>query len=225
MARHNMSRRWVAEFLGTALLLALVVGSGIMAERLSGGNVALALLANTLATGAGLIALILTFAPISGAHFNPIVTLAEACLRQFAWRLLLPYWLAQITGAIVGVWLTHAMFELPLWQLSQQARTGNGQWLAEGVASFGLIAVIISTTRHKPTTTPFAVAAFITAACWFTASSSFANPAVTLARALTDSFAGIRLVDVLGFMMAQVIGAMTAVVIMGWLLAKRASPA
>lgn len=221
MTHHDMSRRLVAEFLGTALLLALVVGSGIMAERLSGGNVALALLANALATGAGLIALILTFAPISGAHFNPVVTLTEACLRQLAWRLVLSYWLAQIAGALVGVWLAHAMFELPLWQLSQHVRTGSGQWLAEGVASFGLIAVIISTTRHRPTTTPFAVAAYITAAYWFTASTSFANPAVTLARALTDSFAGIRLIDVPGFVIAQFAGALSAVVVIGWLLASQ----
>ncbi len=216
--RGMLARRLTAEALGTALLLALVVGSGIMAERLAGGNVALALLANALATGAGLVALILTFAPVSGAHFNPLVTLAEACLRQLAWRLLLPYWLAQIAGAIAGVWLAHAMFEQPLWQLSQHARTGSGQWLAEGVASFGLLAVIISTTRHKPATTPFAVAAFIVAAYWFTASTSFANPAVTLARALTDSFAGIRLMDVPGFVMAQFAGALTAVGVMGWLL-------
>lgn len=213
-----MSRRLVAEFLGTALLLALVVGSGIMAERLAGDNDALALLANALATGAGLIALILTFAPVSGAHFNPVVTLSEACLRQLAWRLLLPYWLAQLAGALAGVWLAHAMFELPLWQLSQHVRTGDGQWLAEAVASFGLIAVIMSTTRHKPATTPFAVAAYITAAYWFTASTSFANPAVTLARALTDSFAGIRLADVPGFVIAQLAGALAAVALMRWLL-------
>ncbi|MEK6788724.1 MAG: MIP/aquaporin family protein [Pseudomonadota bacterium] len=213
----SLSRRLTAEALGTALLLAIVVGSGIMAERLSGDLTALALLANTIATGAGLIALILTLGPISGAHFNPIVSLSEVLQGKLNWRDGLSYSVAQVVGGIAGVWLAHAMFELPLWQLSQHARTGSGQWLAEAVASFGLIAVIISTTRHRASATPFAVAAFITAAYWFTASTSFANPAVTLARALTDSFAGIRLADVPGFMMAQVMGALAALALMNWL--------
>ncbi|MES2720595.1 MAG: MIP/aquaporin family protein [Pseudomonadota bacterium] len=213
----SLSRRLTAEALGTALLLAIVVGSGIMAERLSGNLTALALLANTVATGAGLIALILTLGPISGAHFNPIVSLSEVLLGKLNWRDGLSYSVVQVVGGIAGVWLAHAMFELPLWQLSQHARTGSGQWLAEAVASFGLIAVIIGTTRHRARATPFAVAAFISAAYWFTASTSFANPAVTLARALTDSFAGIRLADVPGFMMAQVMGALAALTLMNWL--------
>lgn len=213
----SLSRRLTAEALGTALLLAIVVGSGIMAERLSGDLTALALLANTIATGAGLIALILTLGPISGAHFNPIVSLSEVLQGKLNWCDGLSYSVVQVVGGIAGVWLAHAMFELPLWQLSQHARTGSGQWLAEAVASFGLIAVIISTTRHRASATPFAVAAFITAAYWFTASTSFANPAVTLARALTDSFAGIRLADVPGFMMAQVMGALAALALMNWL--------
>lgn len=213
------ARRLLAEGLGTLLLLAVVVGSGIMAERLAGGNVALALLANALATGAGLIALILTFAPVSGAHFNPAVTLAEACLGQLGWRLVLPYWLAQVTGAVLGVMLAHAMFELPLLAASSHVRSGGGQWLSEAVATFGLLAVIIGCSRSRPTATPFAVAAYITSAYWFTASTSFANPAVTLARALTDSFAGIRPEDVAGFVTAQMTGALLAVVIIGWLTA------
>lgn len=213
----SLSRRLTAEAMGTALLLAIVVGSGIMAERLSGDLTALALLANTVATGAGLVALILTFGPISGAHFNPIVSLSEVLQGKLNWRDGLSYSVVQVVGGIAGVWLAHAMFEQPLWQLSQHARTGSGQWLAEAVASFGLIAIIISTTRHRPSATPFAVAAFITAAYWFTASTSFANPAVTLARALTDSFAGIRLADVPGFMMAQVMGALSALALMSWL--------
>lgn len=213
----SLSRRLTAEALGTALLLAIVVGSGIMAERLSGDLTALALLANTIATGAGLIALILTLGPISGAHFNPIVSLSEVLLGKLNWRDGLSYSVVQVVGGIAGVWLAHAMFEQPLWQLSQHARTGSGQWLAEAVASFGLIAVIIGTTRHRASATPFAVAAFITAAYWFTASTSFANPAVTLARALTDSFAGIRLADVPGFMMAQAMGALAALALMSWL--------
>ncbi|MES2909509.1 MAG: MIP/aquaporin family protein [Pseudomonadota bacterium] len=213
----SLSRRLTAEALGTALLLAIVVGSGIMAERLSGNLTALALLANTIATGAGLIALILTFGPVSGAHFNPIVSLSEVLQGKLNWRDGLSYSVVQVVGGIAGVWLAHAMFELPLWQLSQHARTGSGQWLAEAVASFGLIAVIIGTTRHRASATPFAVAAFISAAYWFTASTSFANPAVTLARALTDSFAGIRLADVPGFMMAQVMGTLAALALMSWL--------
>lgn len=214
----SLSRRLSAEALGTALLLAIVVGSGIMAERLSGDLTALALLANTIATGAGLIALILTLGPISGAHFNPIVSLSEVVLGKLSWRDGLSYGAAQVVGGVIGVWLAHAMFELPIWQLSQQARTGSGQWLAEAVASFGLIAVIISTSRHNASATPFAVAAFITAAYWFTASTSFANPAVTLVRALSDTFAGIRLSDAPFFILAQVTGALTSVALMTWLL-------
>lgn len=217
----NAARRLTAELLGTGLLLALVVGSGIMAERLAGGNAGLALLANALATGAGLFALIMTFAPISGAHFNPAVTLAEAWLGQIAWRLVPGYVLAQGVGALLGVWLAHAMFALPLLQTGAQTRTGGAQWLAEGVATFGLLAVIISTSRHKPATTPVAVACYITAAYWFTASTSFANPAVTLARGFTDTFVGIRLLDAPGFIIAQLAGMALAVGLMGWLTQRR----
>lgn len=217
----TLSRRLVAEGLGSALLLTVVVGSGIMAERLSGGSVGLALLANALATGAGLYALILTFGPISGAHLNPAVTLVAALQRQLSWRDALAYWGVQVAGAIAGVWLAHGMFELPIWQLSGHVRTGNGQWLAEAVATLGLLMVISGTARHRPDSTPAAVAAYITAAYWFTASTSFANPAVTLARALTDTFAGIRLADVPGFMLAQLAGALLALILGRWLAASR----
>lgn len=215
---NSLSRRLVAEGLGTALLLAVVVGSGIMAERLTGGNIALALLANTLATGAGLLALILTLAPVSGAHFNPVVTLVEGSLGRMVWREVPLYWLVQVAGAIFGVLLAHAMFDAPLISASQHVRSGNGQWLSEGVATFGLVAVIIGCSRKRPEMTPFAVAAFIVSAYWFTASTSFANPAVTLARAMTDSFAGIRLEDVAGFVMAQVAGGVAGLVVVDWLV-------
>lgn len=214
----SLSRRLTAEALGTMLLLAVVVGSGIMAERLAGGNVGLALLANAIATGTGLYALILTLGPVSGAHFNPLVTLLAAGSAQMRWREVPGYWLAQITGAIAGVWLAHAMFELPVWQLSAQARSGDGQWLAETVATFGLMLVIASTTRHRPEATPAAVATYITSAYWFTASTAFANPAVTLARSLTDSFAGIAFMDVPAFMAAQCAGLLAALAICRWLL-------
>jgi glycerol uptake facilitator-like aquaporin len=214
------ARRYAAEAIGTALLLATVVGSGIMGERLAGGNLAIALLANTLSTGAGLVALILTFAPISGAHLNPAVTLADAATGGFPWRLVPGYVLAQLLGAIAGVACAHAMFELPLFTLSQHARTGPGQWFSESVATFGLFAVIGSGARHHARLLPFAVGAYITAAYWFTASTSFANPAVTLARALTDSFSGIRPLDVPGFILAQLAGAAAATALFRWLLAR-----
>lgn len=213
-----LSRRLAAEALGTAMLLAVVVGSGIMAERLADGNVGLALLANAIATAAGLYALILTLGPISGAHFNPWVTLLAAGSAQIPWRDVPCYWLVQVTGAIAGVWLAHAMFELPVWQLSAHARSGGGLWLSETAATFGLILVIASTTRHRPEATPAAVATYITSAYWFTASTAFANPAVTLARSLTDSFAGIALRDVPGFMAAQCAGLLAALAISRWLL-------
>lgn len=214
-----LPRRLTAEGLGTALLLAVVVGSGIMAERLSGGSTGLALLANALATGAGLYALILTFGPVSGAHFNPLVTLMAALQRQLVWRDAFAYWGVQVAGAIAGVWLAHAMFELPIRQLSGHVRTGNGQWLAEGVATLGLLMVIASTSRHRPDSTAAAVAAYIMSAYWFTASTAFANPAVTLARALTDTFAGIRPEDAPGFMLAQLGGALIALALGRWLAA------
>lgn len=213
----SAARRIVAESLGSALLLAVVVGSGIMAERLAGGNVALALLANALATGAGLIALILMLGPISGAHFNPAVTLSEAWQGNLARSAVLPYVAAQCAGAVAGIMLAHAMFDLPLLSASQHVRTGPAQWLSEFAATFGLLAVIISCSRSRPAVTPFAVAAYITAAYWFTASTSFANPAVTLARSLSDTFAGIRPADAPGFVAAQLAGAAAATLLFSWL--------
>jgi len=206
----TLPRRLLAEGLGSALLLAVVVGSGIMAESLSGGNTGLALLANALATGAGLYALILTFGPVSGAHFNPAVSLFEALRGRMAWSHAAAYAGMQAIGAVLGVWLAHAMFARPLWQLSAHVRTGGAQWLAETVATAGLLLVIASTTRHRRDSTPAAVATYITAAYWFTASTAFANPAVTLARALTDSFAGIRPQDAPGFVLAQLGGVLVA---------------
>lgn len=216
----SLSRRLVAEGLGTAFLLAVVVGSGIMGERLAGGNVAIALLANTLATGAGLLALILTFGPVSGAHFNPAVTLADAYLGGVRWRDVPAYIGVQVLGAFAGVAAAHLMFQEPLFFASQHVRTGGSQWWSEFVATFGLLSVIISCSRHRPTVTPFAVAAYIIAAYWFTASTSFANPAVTLARAASDTFAGIRPMDVGGFILAQLLGAAVATLSIGWLTAK-----
>ncbi len=200
-------RKLAAEGLGTALLLAAVVGSGIMGERLSGGNGALALLANSLATGAALVALILAFGPTSGAHFNPVVTLALAWRRDFAWKEVPGYVVVQVIGALAGVWAAHYMFELPILQASRHVRTGGAQWAAEAVATFGLIAVILGAKGRAA----YAVAAYITAAYWFTSSTSFANPAVTFARAWTDTFSGIRPVDVPGFIVAQIVGAALAV--------------
>jgi glycerol uptake facilitator-like aquaporin len=213
----SMMRRLVAEGLGTAFLLAVVVGSGIMAERLAGGNMAIALLANALSTGAGLIALILMFASISGAHFNPVVTLSEAFQKNMPSGEVLPYILVQILGAFAGVAAVHGMFESPIFFSSEHVRTGASQWWSEFVATFGLIAVIISCSRSRPTVTPFAVAAYITAAYWFTSSTSFANPAVTLARAASNTFAGIRPIDVPGFILAQLLGAAAATLVFCWL--------
>ncbi|MES2898339.1 MAG: MIP/aquaporin family protein [Pseudomonadota bacterium] len=213
----SMGRRLLAEGLGSAFLLAVVVGSGIMAERLAGGNSALALLANALATGAGLIALILMFGTISGAHFNPAVTLSEAWQRNMPLREVFPYLLVQVGGAFAGVLAAHAMFELPLLMASQHARTGPAQWFSEFVATFGLLGVIIGCSRSRPAVTPFAVAAYITAAYWFTASTSFANPAVTLARAASDTFAGIRPGDAPAFILAQLAGAAAATLVFCWL--------
>ena len=219
MNNPTLARRLVAEALGTALLLAVVVGSGIMGERLAGGNVAIALLANTVATGAGLVALILTFGPISGAHFNPVVTLAAAWQGGLPWREAPGYVAAQLVGAPLGVILAHRMFDQPaLLAASSHARAGGGQALSEVVATFGLIAVISACARRRPPAAPFAVGAYITAAYWFTASTSFANPAVTLARAMTDTFAGIRPADAPAFVAAQVIGAGAATALFRWLL-------
>lgn len=211
-------RRVVAEGLGTALLLAAVVGSGIMGERLSGGNVALALLANAIATGAALVALILTFGSISGAHFNPAVTLADAWQGGLAWREVPAYVGAQIAGAFAGVGAAHLMFGLPVFFASRHERSGGAQMFSEFVATFGLLAVIWGCVRLRSTAVPFAVAAYITAAYWFTASTSFANPAVTLARSASDTFAGIRPVDAPAFIIAQLLGAAAATALFRWLI-------
>jgi glycerol uptake facilitator-like aquaporin len=214
----DLPRRAVAEGLGTAFLVATVIGSGIMGERLAGGNVAIALLANTLATGAGLVALILTFGPISGAHFNPAVTLADASQGGIAWRDVPGYIAAQITGAFAGAAVAHVMFGEPVFSASTHARAGAAQLVSELVATFGLLAVIWGCVRRKASVVPFAVGAYITAAYWFTSSTSFANPAVTLARAASDTFAGIRPVDVPGFVIAQLLGAGLATAVFRWLV-------
>jgi glycerol uptake facilitator-like aquaporin len=207
-----------AEACGTALLLAAVVGSGIMGERLAGGNVAVALLANTLATGAALVALILTFGPISGAHFNPAVTLADASQGGLAWRDAPAYLAAQVVGAFAGVAAAHLMFGEPLFSASRHAREGGGQVFAEAVATFGLLSVVWGCARTRSAAVPFAVAAYITAAYWFTSSTSFANPAVTLARSATDTFAGIRPADAPAFILAQLVGAAAATALFRWLV-------
>jgi glycerol uptake facilitator-like aquaporin len=217
----DLGRRAVAEALGTAFLLAAVIGSGIMGERLAGGNVAIALLANTLATGAGLIVLILIFGPISGAHFNPAVTLADASQRGLAWRDAPVYILAQIVGAFCGVAVAHVMFGEPLFLASTHARDGAAQLAGEFVATFGLLATIWGTVRTRPSVVPFAVGAYITSAYWFTSSTSFANPAVTLARAASNTFAGIRPTDVPGFVVAQLVGAAAATATFAWLVPVR----
>ena len=214
----TLKRRLVAEAIGTAMLLAAVVGSGIMAERLSGGSQALALLANTVATGAALVALILTFGPISGAHFNPAVTVADASQGGLPWREVPGYIGAQLGGAVVGVWSAHAMFQERVFMLSLHPRSGPAQLLSEFVATFGLLSVIWGCSRRRTAAVPFAVAAYITSAYWFTSSTSFANPAVTFARALSDTFAGIRPLDVPGFIVAQFAGATVATVLFRWLV-------
>lgn len=213
----QVARRAVAECLGTAFLLAAVVGSGIMAARLSGGNGALALLCNTLPTGAILVVLILTFGPISGAHFNPIVSIAMALRRELSGSATAIYVTAQLVGAIVGVLATHAMFELPLWQVSVTVRSGRGQWLAEAIASFGLLLTIFGCSARAPSAVPYAVGLYITSAYWFTASTSFANPAVTIARSLSDTYAGIAPQGVANFIVAQIIGMFGAVILAQWL--------
>ncbi len=218
MSRISCARNAVAEAVGTVLLLATVVGSGIMAERLAGGNVAIALLANTVATGAGLVALILAFGPISGAHFNPAVTLMDAWQGGIAWRTVPGYLVGQIVGALCGVLLAHVMFEEAAFTASTRVRAGTGQLVSEFVATFGLLAVIWACARRRPTAAPFAVGAYITAAYWFTASTSFANPAVTIARTFTNTFAGIRPADAPAFVVAQLAGAAAATALFRWLL-------
>jgi glycerol uptake facilitator-like aquaporin len=213
----SLARRIFAEFIGTGLLLAAVVGSGIMGDRLAGGNVAVALLANTLATGSMLVALILTFGPISGAHFNPAVTLADAWQHGILWREVPGYVSSQIAGAFVGVAAAHLMFGEPLFSASHHVRSGGAQIFSE-FATFGLLAVIWGCARSRSSVVPFAVGAYITGAYWFTASTSFANPAVTLARSFTNTFAGIRPVDAPGFIVAQLAGAFAATVVFAWLI-------
>jgi glycerol uptake facilitator-like aquaporin len=217
----DLRSRAVAEFLGTAFLLAAVVGSGIMGDRLAGGNVAIALLANTLSTGAILVVLILTLAPISGAHFNPAVTLSMGLSGDLPWREAPIYLAAQLLGAFAGVASAHLMFGLPLFFLSNRPRHGAGQLWSEAVATFGLVFVIFACSRFRPSATAYAVGAYITAAYWFTASTSFANPAVTLARSATDTFAGIRPADAPGFIVAQVLGSVTATALFRWLVRAR----
>ena len=222
VARPSLGRRAIAEAIGTALLLATIVGSGIMGERLAGGNVAIALLANSVATGAGLLALILTFGGISGAYFNPAVTVADASEGRLAWRDVGAYVAAQLIGAFAGVALAHVMFGSPLFSASRHVRSGFGQLAGELVATFGLVSVIRGCARKGATATAAAVAAYITAAYWFTSSTSFANPAVTLARTVTDTFAGIRPGDAPAFIAAQVVGAGSATLMCRWLLSSAA---
>jgi len=215
--KSSLAQCAVAECLGTAFLLAAVVGSGIMAARLAGGNGALALLCNTLPTGAILAVLILTFGPVSGAHFNPAVSLALVLRRELPADAAAMYIAAQIAGGILGVLAAHAMFELPLWQVSTTVRTGSGQWFAEGVATFGLLLTILGCAARTPAAIPYAVGLYITAAYWFTASTSFANPAVTIARALSDTYAGIAPAGVPAFIGAQLAGVLAAVSLARWL--------
>ena len=212
----SLPRRLVAEIIGTAFLLAAVVGSGIMAQRLAGGNDALALLCNTLPTGAILTVLILTLGPLSGAHFNPAVSLAFALRRELRWPDAGYYIAAQIIGGLIGVWVAHLMFELPVWQVSLHARSGAGQWLAEFVATFGLLLTILGCAARNAAAIPYAVGLYITAAYWFTASTSFANPAVTIARSLSDTFAGIAPNVVIAFIAAQLAGMLAAVLLARW---------
>jgi glycerol uptake facilitator-like aquaporin len=216
--QRTLARRMTAEAIGTCILLAAVVGSGIMGERLAGGNVAVALLANTMATGAALVALILTFGPVSGAHFNPAVTLADASQGGLPWSEVPLYLGAQVIGAFAGVAAAHVMFEMPVFFASRHARSGPAQVFSEFVATFGLLAVIWGCARVRSSAVPFAVAAYITAAYWFTASTSFANPAVTLARSATDTFAGIRPADAPAFIVAQLLGAAGATGLFRWLV-------
>jgi len=221
--RVGTARRLAAEGLGTALLLAVVIGSGVMGQALSGGNDALALLGNTLATGAALVVLITILGPLSGAHFNPAVSLVFALRREISWPTAGAYVLVQVIGAILGVWLAHAMFVLPVLEVSTKLRDGLGQALAEIVATFGLVGAILGCLRFRPTFTPVAVGLYITAAYWFTASTSFANPAVTIARSLSDTFAGIAPASAPAFIAAQLGGALLGAAVFGWLFRQEPS--
>jgi glycerol uptake facilitator-like aquaporin len=213
----GLTRRLASEAIGTAFLLAAIVGSGIMGEQLAGGNTAIALLANTVATGAALVTLILTFGPISGAHFNPLVTMLAAVRGDGSWREMPAYLVAQCTGAVVGVVAAHSMFSLPLLAASTHERAGTGQIEAEAIATLGLLAVIVLCARFRSSAVPFAVAGYITSAYWFTSSTSFANPAVALARSMTNTFAGIRPSDVPGFLVGQMVGLIAAAALLQWL--------
>jgi glycerol uptake facilitator-like aquaporin len=217
----SLGRRIFSEWLGTAFLLATIIGSGIMAERLAGGNLALALLGNTIPTGCMLVVLILIFAPVSGAHFNPAVSLAFAWRGELPWSNAAGYIAAQMAGAVAGVWAAHLMFELPVWQFSVTSRAGSGQWFAEAIATFGLLLTIFGCAARTPAAIPYAVGLYITAAYWFTASTSFANPAVTVARSLSDTFAGIAPSGVTAFIMAQLAGMTAAVIVSRWLWSSR----
>ncbi|MGI9401806.1 MAG: MIP/aquaporin family protein [Rhizobiaceae bacterium] len=223
MSEYSSDRKLAAEFIGTAFLLATVVGSGIMAERLAGGNVAIALLGNTIPTGAILVVLITMFGPISGAHFNPAVTLVFALRQEIEAANAVWYVVFQIAGGIAGVWIAHLMFDETLLQFSQKARTGGPQWFAEGVATFGLVITILATLKAREQAVAMAVGLYITAAYWFTASTSFANPAVTIARGFSDSFAGIRPIDVGAFVAAQIAGAIVAYLLARWLYGQPAA--
>lgn len=216
---NDRPRRLIAEALGSFLLFATVIGSGIMAEKLAGGNVAVALLGNTVATGAMLFVLIGMLGPVSGAHFNPAVSVVMALRRELPWVDVAFYAAAQLAGGVLGVYVAHLMFDLPILEFSLKVRTGPGQWVGEAVATFGLILTVLGTARHRPGAVPASVALYIVAAYWFTSSTSFANPAITIARSLTDSFAGIAPVNVPGFVAAQLLGALAAAAVGRWLFA------
>lgn len=223
MSQFDLPRRLAAETLGTALLLATVVGSGIMAENLAGGNVAIALLGNTIPTGAILVVLITIFGPVSGAHFNPAVTLSFLIRREITIGAAIAYVAVQVIGGIIGTWSAHLMFAQEIFQLSSHVRTGGAQWFSEGVATFGLVATILGTLRWRPEAVAYMVGLYITAAYWFTASTSFANPAVTIARSLTDTFSGIYPAHAPGFILAQLVGALVATLTIGWLVSRQPS--
>ena len=222
LQRFDLTRRLTGEGLGTSLLLAIVIGSGIMGESLSGGNAAIALLGNTIATGAGLVVLITIFGPLSGAHFNPVVTLMFAFRRELAWMEAFAYIVVQVIGAVIGAWLAHAMFAEPILQISSKLRAGWPQGLSEAVSTFGLIGTILGTLRFRRDATPFMVGLYITSAYWFTASTSFANPAVTIARSLSNTFAGIAPTSAPLFIFYQLVGAVGATFLFGWLLSEKA---